>query len=73
MWPNARISVMGGEQAANVLTTVSRDQRRREGKEVRLCHFLLPMVLYVDQQSKHMLLSSDQLRAASLIGRNAVM
>ncbi len=26
MWPNARISVMGGEQAANVLATVKRDQ-----------------------------------------------
>ena len=26
MWPNARISVMGGEQAANVLLTVKRDQ-----------------------------------------------
>jgi 3-methylcrotonyl-CoA carboxylase beta subunit len=26
MWPNARISVMGGEQAANVLTMVGRDQ-----------------------------------------------
>ena len=25
MWPNARISVMGGEQAANVLLTVRRD------------------------------------------------
>jgi 3-methylcrotonyl-CoA carboxylase beta subunit len=25
MWPNARISVMGGEQAANVLATVKRD------------------------------------------------
>ncbi|MBS1725620.1 MAG: methylcrotonoyl-CoA carboxylase [Armatimonadetes bacterium] len=25
MWPNARISVMGGEQAANVLLTVNRD------------------------------------------------
>jgi 3-methylcrotonyl-CoA carboxylase beta subunit len=25
MWPNARISVMGGEQAASVLTTVKRD------------------------------------------------
>jgi len=41
MWPNARISVMGGEQAATVLTTVSRDQRRREGKEVRPVFFLL--------------------------------
>jgi 3-methylcrotonyl-CoA carboxylase beta subunit len=32
MWPNARISVMGGEQAAGVLTTVKRDQLTREGK-----------------------------------------
>jgi 3-methylcrotonyl-CoA carboxylase beta subunit/propionyl-CoA carboxylase len=32
MWPNARISVMGGEQAAGVLTAVKRDQLQREGK-----------------------------------------
>ncbi len=32
MWPNARISVMGGEQAANVLLTVKQGQRVREGK-----------------------------------------
>jgi acetyl-CoA carboxylase carboxyltransferase component len=32
MWPNARISVMGGEQAAGVLTTVKRDQLARQGK-----------------------------------------
>jgi 3-methylcrotonyl-CoA carboxylase beta subunit len=32
MWPNARISVMGGEQAAGVLTTVKRDQTEREGR-----------------------------------------
>jgi acetyl-CoA carboxylase carboxyltransferase component len=32
MWPNARISVMGGEQAANVLLTVKQDQLAREGK-----------------------------------------
>jgi 3-methylcrotonyl-CoA carboxylase beta subunit len=31
-WPNARISVMGGEQAADVLATVKDDQRAREGK-----------------------------------------
>jgi acetyl-CoA carboxylase carboxyltransferase component len=30
MWPNARISVMGGEQAAGVLTTVKRDQLARQ-------------------------------------------
>lgn len=34
MWPNARISVMGGEQAANVLATVMKEQRLREGKQV---------------------------------------
>jgi len=31
MWPNARISVMGGEQAAGVLATVKQDQAAREG------------------------------------------
>ncbi|NPA05821.1 MAG: methylcrotonoyl-CoA carboxylase [Chloroflexi bacterium] len=31
-WPNSRISVMGGEQAANVLLTVKNNQREREGK-----------------------------------------
>ncbi|PWA15886.1 hypothetical protein CCH79_00009035 [Gambusia affinis] len=33
MWPNSRISVMGGEQAATVLATITKDQRTREGKE----------------------------------------
>jgi 3-methylcrotonyl-CoA carboxylase beta subunit len=32
MWPNARISVMGGEQAASVLSTVKRDQLARDGR-----------------------------------------
>lgn len=32
MYPNARISVMGGEQAANVLLTIKRDQLAREGR-----------------------------------------
>ncbi len=32
MWPNARISVMGGEQAASVLLTVKQEQLAREGK-----------------------------------------
>jgi acetyl-CoA carboxylase carboxyltransferase component len=32
MWPNARISVMGGAQAASVLTTVKRGQLAREGR-----------------------------------------
>ncbi|WP_445011959.1 carboxyl transferase domain-containing protein [Vreelandella stevensii] len=33
MWPNARISVMGGEQAAGVLSQVKREQYEREGRE----------------------------------------
>jgi acetyl-CoA carboxylase carboxyltransferase component len=32
MWPNARISVMGGEQAASVLVTVKREQLAAQGK-----------------------------------------
>ncbi|XP_024877910.1 methylcrotonoyl-CoA carboxylase beta chain, mitochondrial [Temnothorax curvispinosus] len=32
-WPNARISVMGGEQAASVLAQITREQREREGKQ----------------------------------------
>ncbi len=32
MWPNARISVMGGEQAANVLATVKQDALKAAGK-----------------------------------------
>ncbi len=33
MWPNARISVMGGEQAAQVLTQVKSEKMAREGQE----------------------------------------
>jgi 3-methylcrotonyl-CoA carboxylase beta subunit len=31
-WPNARISVMGGEQAASVLATLRRDAHEAQGK-----------------------------------------
>jgi len=34
MWPNARISVMGGEQAAGVLVQVKRDQLARSGQSL---------------------------------------
>ncbi|CAM9183486.1 unnamed protein product [Chrysoparadoxa australica] len=34
MWPNARISVMGGEQAAGVLMTVAREKLRSKGQEM---------------------------------------
>ena len=33
MWPNARISVMGGEQAAGVLAQVKRDSLKKKGIE----------------------------------------
>ena len=48
MWPNARISVMGGEQAANVLLTVKQDQRAREGQpaldETESAEFMQPIL-----------------------------
>ncbi|HVR76172.1 MAG TPA: carboxyl transferase domain-containing protein [Planctomycetota bacterium] len=34
MWPNARISVMGAEQAARVLVTIKEDQLLRAGKSL---------------------------------------
>lgn len=34
MWPNARISVMGGQQAANVLLTVRLDNLQAAGKDL---------------------------------------
>jgi 3-methylcrotonyl-CoA carboxylase beta subunit len=33
MWPNARISVMGGEQAAGVLARVRRDNMEAKGED----------------------------------------
>ncbi len=34
MWPNSRISVMGGAQAANVLLTVRRDALQAQGRDL---------------------------------------
>jgi acetyl-CoA carboxylase carboxyltransferase component len=34
MWPNARISVMGGLQAANVMASVKKDQLANINKEI---------------------------------------
>lgn len=33
MWPNAKISVMGGEQAADVLSAIKKEQWQQNGKE----------------------------------------
>ena len=44
MWPNSRISVMGGEQAASVLASVHRDREKwsEDDKEA----FMKPCLLY---------------------------
>jgi len=47
MWPNARISVMGGQQAADVLLTIQLDQLAREKKtmtEVERTAFQKPVL-----------------------------
>jgi 3-methylcrotonyl-CoA carboxylase beta subunit len=36
MWPNSKISVMGGEQAADVLITVKQDQFKAKGEELSI-------------------------------------
>jgi len=36
MWPNSKISVMGGEQAADVLITVKKDQYQAKGEELSI-------------------------------------
>ena len=33
LWPNAKISVMGGEQAANVLATIAKDKKQLTPEE----------------------------------------
>ena len=33
-WPNSKISVMGGEQAANVLWTVKKDQLEKKNEKI---------------------------------------
>ncbi len=33
MWPNARVSVMGGEQAANVLAQITRESYEKQGEK----------------------------------------
>lgn len=49
MWPNSRISIMGGEQAAGVLAQIQSDKKIREGKQVNrnLCCYSFNMIYYV--------------------------
>lgn len=54
MWPNAKISVMGGEQAANVLLTVKMEQMAREGKKMSSAEqeeFKRPILQKYEQES----------------------
>eukprot|EP00753_Platysulcus_tardus_P010813 PLAT307.1.p1 GENE.PLAT307.1~~PLAT307.1.p1 ORF type:complete len:573 (+),score=270.67 PLAT307.1:172-1719(+) len=54
MWPNARISVMGGEQAASVLSTVYRDNMEKAGKEWSVeeeDEFKAPIIAKYDAES----------------------
>ncbi|MEV6925169.1 carboxyl transferase domain-containing protein [Dactylosporangium sp. NPDC051485] len=50
MWPNARISVMGGEQAAAVLATVRREQRGEAWTEAEEEAFKAPIRQQYEQQ-----------------------
>ncbi|HXN85498.1 MAG TPA: carboxyl transferase domain-containing protein [Candidatus Binataceae bacterium] len=54
MWPNSRISVMGGEQAANVLLTVKLDQMMRSGAtmtEAEKAEFMRPTLQKYEGES----------------------
>ncbi|WMN60134.1 methylcrotonoyl-CoA carboxylase [Pseudoalteromonas xiamenensis] len=53
MWPNARISVMGGEQAAGVLTQVRQDGLARKGQamnETEVAEFKKPIIEQYERQ-----------------------
>ena len=54
MWPNARISVMGGEQAAGVLAQIKAAGARRQGKEwssEQETAFKAPIIKAFEEQS----------------------
>jgi 3-methylcrotonyl-CoA carboxylase beta subunit len=62
-WPNSRISVMGGEQAAGVLATVRRDAIERKGGQWTAdeeAAFKQPTIEMFDRQS-HPLYASARL------------
>jgi 3-methylcrotonyl-CoA carboxylase beta subunit len=54
MWPNARIAVMGGEQASSVLAQVTREKKKRHGEvwsEEDEKAFKAPLLEQYNQQS----------------------
>jgi 3-methylcrotonyl-CoA carboxylase beta subunit len=53
MWPNARISVMGGEQAAGVLSQVKQDGLKRKGlsmSDQEIAEFKQPIIDQYEEQ-----------------------
>jgi len=53
MWPNARISVMGGEQAAGVMAQVKQDGLARKGQSMtdeQISEFKQPIIDQYEQQ-----------------------
>lgn len=52
MWPNARIGVMGGEQAANVLAQVTREKKERLGESFSLDEETALKTPILDQYAK---------------------
>lgn len=54
MWPNARIAVMGGEQAASVMAQVTREKKKRKGEswtDEDEKAFKAPLLAQYNQQS----------------------
>lgn len=51
MWPNARISVMGGEQAANVLFTVKKEQSKEQWSAEQEAAFKQPTLEKYEHES----------------------
>lgn len=53
MWPNARISVMGGEQAAGVMAQVTREIKQRKGEawsDEQEANFKQPIIDQYEQE-----------------------
>src|SRR5260370_584053 len=62
MWPNSRISVMGGEQAANVLLTVKLDQMQRGGttmSDAEKAEFMRPTLEKYEAESSSTIRARD--------------
>lgn len=51
MWPNARISVMGGEQAAGVLSQVAMNAKREQWTKQQIEDFERPIIERFDKEA----------------------